>query len=340
MKKLKILFKLLLLSAIFSPYMSYALESDCVILVYHRFSDEGPKSTSTSPEVFKQHLAYLQENDYSVLPLKTVIEKLQSKENLPPDCVSLTADDGFLSIYNEAFPLLTEYQYPMSIFVSTNPIDKKYDAMMSWSQLREMAPLVDVFNHTVNHPHLVNLLPGTLENEVYLAQDRISKELGVKDKYFAYPYGEYDDKTYEFLKSNNYIAFGQQSGVASQNSDFLNIPRFSMSGPYAKMDSFILKVKTLDMPLESISPKSMIIEGGFKPSLELVFSRPLSKYEMNNFACYVSGQSKAILEWSGLQSVAVLPEEPLGVGRSRYNCTMPSKENGRYYWFSKLWLRL
>jgi len=35
-----------------------------------------------------------------------------------------------------------------------------------------------------------------------------------------------------------------------------------------------------------------------------------------------------------------LPEEPLGVGRSRYNCTMPSKENGRYYWFSKLWLRL
>ena len=91
--------------------MSYALESDCVILVYHRFSDEGPKSTSTSPEVFKQHLAYLQENDYSVLPLKTVIEKLQSKENLPPDCVSLTADDGFLSIYNEAFPLLTEYQY-------------------------------------------------------------------------------------------------------------------------------------------------------------------------------------------------------------------------------------
>ena len=168
MKKLKILFKLLLLSAIFSPSMSYALESDCVILVYHRFSDEGPKSTSTSPEVFKQHLAYLKENDYSVLPLKTVIEKLQSKENLPPDCVSLTADDGFLSIYNEAFPLLTEYQYPMSIFVSTNPIDKKYDAMMSWSQLREMAPLVDVFNHTVNHPHLVNLLPGTLE---YLAID-------------------------------------------------------------------------------------------------------------------------------------------------------------------------
>jgi len=340
MKKLKIFFNFLLFISIFSPSVSHALETDCVVLVYHRFSDEGPKSTSTSPEIFKQHLTYLQENEFSVLPLKKVIEKLQAKENLPINCVSLTADDGFLSIYNEAYPLLTDYQYPMSIFVSTNPIDKNYDAMMTWSQLREMAPLVDVFNHTVNHPHLVSLIPDILESEIYIAQDRISKELGVKDKYFAYPYGEFDDSTYSFLESNKYIAFGQQSGVASQNSDFLNIPRFSMSGPYAKMKSFILKVNTVDMPLESIMPKSMIISDSFKPVLDLVFSRPLTNYEKDHFACYISGQNKAKLAWSGLQSVSIAPEKPLGVGRSRYNCTMPFKENGRYYWFSKLWLRL
>ena len=239
MKRLKIFCNFLALISICFPSISYALESDCVVLVYHRFSDEGPKSTSTSPEVFKGHLSYLQENEYTVLPLKTVIKKLQAKEKLPQNCVSLTADDGFLSIYKEAYPLLTEYQFPMSIFVSTNAIDKNYESMMTWSQLREMAPLVNVFNHTVNHPHLVNLLQENLQNEINIAQDRISKELGVKDKYLAYPYGEYDDATYAFLKSNGYIGFGQQSGVASQDSDFLNIPRFSMSGPYAKMESFI-----------------------------------------------------------------------------------------------------
>jgi hypothetical protein len=113
-----------------------------------------------------------------------------------------------------------------------------------------------------------------------------------------------------------------------------------MSGPYAKMESFILKVKTADMPLKNIKPKSMIISGDFKPRLDLVFSRPLTQYERDNFACYVSGQNKAKLEWSGLQSVVISVEDPLGAGRSRYNCTMPFKENGRYYWFSKLWLRL
>ena len=340
MTKLKILLKLLFVITICFPYASHALESDCVVLVYHRFSDEGPQSTSTSPEVFKQHLAYLKENNYQVLPLKTVITKLQAKESLPYNCVSLSADDGFLSIYKEAFPLLVEYQFPMSIFVSTNPIDKNYDSMMSWEQLREMSPLVDVFNHSVNHLHLVKQKPHILEKEVLYAQERISNELGVKDKYFAYPYGEYDDKTYSFLEANNYIAFGQQSGVASQNSDFLNIPRFSMSGPYAKMKSFILKVQTIDMPLKSIYPKSLVIEADYKPVLKLVFSRPLTNFEKNNFACYVSGQDKAKLDWNGLQAVNVSSNEPLALGRSRYNCTMPYKENGRYYWFSKLWLRL
>jgi peptidoglycan/xylan/chitin deacetylase (PgdA/CDA1 family) len=340
MKSLKIFCNFLVLITICFPSISFALETDCVVLVYHRFSDGEPKSTSTSPQIFKEHLAYLKENEYTVLPLKTVINKLQSKEKLPLNCVSLTADDGFLSIYKEAFPLLTEYQFPMSVFVSTHAIDRNYESMMTWSQLRDMAPLVDVYNHTVNHPHLVNLLPENLENEIHFAQDRISKELGVKDKYLAYPYGEYDDETYSFLESNGYIGFGQQSGVVSQESDFLNIPRYSMSGPYAKMESFILKVKTVDMPLKNIKPKSMIISGDFKPRLDLVFSRSLTQYERDNFACYVSGQNKAKLEWSGLQSVVISVEDPLGVGRSRYNCTMPFKENGRYYWFSKLWLRL
>ena len=336
----KILLKLLVVILINTPFSSHALENDCVLLVYHRFSDDGPKSTSTSPEIFKQHLEYLKNNNYSVLPLKNVISSLQSKESLPPNCISLTADDGFLSIYTEAFPLLVEYQFPMSVFVSTNPIDKKYASMMTWSQLREMAPLVDIYNHSVNHLHLVNQSAQIIEDEILSAQERIATEMSTNDKFFAYPYGEFDDSSYSYLKSEGYIAFGQQSGVASQTSDFLNIPRFSMSGPYAQMNSFSLKVKTLAMPIESSDPRSMIFSGDLMPVLNLNFSRELTSYEKSNFSCYVSGQDKANLKWDGLQSVSIWPNEPLAIGRSRYNCTMPYKEAGRYYWFSKLWLRL
>jgi biofilm PGA synthesis lipoprotein PgaB len=340
MKILSMFLKLFILISIMLPLNSYASKSDCVLLVYHRFSDEEPKSTSTSPDLFKQHLEYLEENEYKVLPLKKVIESLKAKKDLPEKCVSLTADDGFLSFYTEAFPLLVRYQFPMSVFVSTESIDKNYDLMMSWSQLNDMTPLIDVYNHSTKHLHLVNQDTLTVENEISFAQERIAKELGTNDKFFAYPYGEFDNTTYSYLGSLGYVAFGQQSGVASQSSDFLNLPRFSMSGPYAKMDSFSLKVQTVHMPIKSDSPKSLIISNDYKPILDLVFSRPLTNYEKNNFSCFVSGQDVADLKWSSLQSVSVQSKAPLLTGRSRYNCTMPYKDKGRYYWYSKLWLRL
>ena len=340
MKILSMFLKLFILISIMLPLNSYASKSDCVLLVYHRFSDEEPKSTSTSPDLFKQHLEYLEENEYKVLPLKKVIESLKAKKDLPEKCVSLTADDGFLSFYTEAFPLLVRYQFPMSVFVSTESIDKNYDLMMSWSQLNDMTPLIDVYNHSTKHLHLVNQDTLTVENEISFAQERIAKELGTNDKFFAYPYGEFDNTTYSYLGSLGYVAFGQQSGVASQSSDFLNLPRFSMSGPYAKMNSFSLKVQTVHMPIKSDSPKSLIISNDYKPILDLVFSRPLTNYEKNNFSCFVSGQDVADLKWSSLQSVSVQSKAPLLTGRSRYNCTMPYKDKGRYYWYSKLWLRL
>jgi|TARA_B110000467_G_scaffold15276_1_gene13247 peptidoglycan/xylan/chitin deacetylase (PgdA/CDA1 family) len=339
MKRLKILINFFLIICCFFPSIATADDNGCVILLYHRFSDEEPKSTSTSPSIFNQHLEYLVDNKYKVLALNEVVKRLKLKSSFPEKCVSLTADDGFLSFYTEAYPLLKKYQLPMSVFISTEPIDKKYKVMMSWEQLRDMSPLVDIYNHSVSHLHMVDLNNLTIKNEINIAQQRLYKELNIIDKFFAYPYGEFDDNTYSLLEELEYVGFGQHSGVAGISSDLLNIPRFSMSGPYAKMDSFSLKIKTLHMPIESENPKSLIISGDFKPKLVLNFSRPLSAYEKNNFSCFISGQDQPKISWLSSQSLSVKSKEPLQIGRSRYNCTMPSSKKGRYFWYSKLWLR-
>jgi len=36
----------------------------------------------------------------------------------------------------------------------------------------------------------------------------------------------------------------------------------------------------------------------------------------------------------------VEPPEALRTGRTRYNCTAPSSEQGRFYWFSQQWIVL
>ena len=339
MKRARFILSIFLLLFILWPFTSIADENHCVLLLYHRFSDEGPQSTRTSPAVFEQHLEYLYDNGYKVLPLRDVIEILKMQGILPNQCVSLTADDGYLSLYTEAYPLLVKYQMPMSVFVSTESIDKKYTLMLSWQQLQEMSDLVSVYNHSVKHLHLVEQSVELVQSEITQAQQRIQQELGVEDKFFAYPYGEFDDQTYRLISNLGYVGFGQHSGAISRNSDFLNLPRFSMSGPYAKMDSFTLKIKTLPMPIEFEEPQSLLISENFKPSLTLTFSRELTNNEKQQFSCFVSGQDQPKLIWIASNEVNVQARESLPKGRSRYNCTMPSKEAGRYYWYSKLWLR-
>ncbi len=55
--------------------------------------------------------------------------------------------------------------------------------------------------------------------------------------------------------------------------------------------------------------------------------------------CYVSGQSPASVEWKD-DVAAVRAREPLGPGRSKYNCTAPSnREPAVFHWYSYLWIQ-
>jgi len=103
----------------------------------------------------------------------------------------------------------------MSVFISTESIDKKYTLMLSWQQLQEMSDLVDVYNHSVKHLHLVEQSVEIVRSEITQAQQRIQQELGVEEMFFAYLYGEFDDETYRLLSDLGYVGFGHRSGAIS-----------------------------------------------------------------------------------------------------------------------------
>src|SRR6056300_1867723 len=88
-----------------------------VIIQYQHIDTETPALTSTSPELFSQHLEYLHENDFTVLALDELLERLFTGEQLPGKTVSSTFDDGYASVAGQAAPLLEQYGYAYTIFV-------------------------------------------------------------------------------------------------------------------------------------------------------------------------------------------------------------------------------
>jgi peptidoglycan/xylan/chitin deacetylase (PgdA/CDA1 family) len=317
-------------------------QNSCVILLYHHFSDKTPKSTSISPKLFEQQLQYLKDNNFNVLPLKTVLKRTKHK-TLPKKCVSLTTDDAYTSVYHNAFPLLKKYDMPMAVFTSTQATDKKYGAMMSWNQMREIqGKYIQFYNHTETHAHLIDIPLKQVFNEINHAQQRLEKELGVSDKIFAYPYGEFDDEVYHLVRDMGYISFGQHSGAMGSYSDFAMLPRFPMAHKFAAMKSFKTKINTVAFPVLQQKPINTIAlnenkNENLKPILTIIFDKEFSQDQQKTFTCFdYKGEIKTY--WMRNNVVKIQATKPFSSRRGRYNCTMPSNNKGHYYWLSKQWI--
>ena len=69
-------------------------------------------------EVFHNRLQLLRKNGCTVLPLAEALNRLYA-DDLPEKSVAITFDDGSYDFYARAFPLLREFDYPATLYLTT-----------------------------------------------------------------------------------------------------------------------------------------------------------------------------------------------------------------------------
>lgn len=319
-------------------------QNSAIVFTYHRFGESEYPSTNIRIEQFAYQLDYLQKNNYNVWPLSKIVRYFQEGKKIPPKTVAISMDDAYISVYTNAFPMLKEKKYPFSVFVNTNPIDRKSKNYMSWDNMREMSLHGAEFaNHTLTHDFL---LPHESESEdawrdrvlhqITGAQKRLHAELGESTnenpRLFSYTFGEYTEEVANLLKSLGYVCFTQLSGVISYDSDFRALPRFAMAESFANSEGFILKLNTLALPVESTSTSKHLLKENNPPKLRLKLKR-----ELKGLKCYLSSGEPINLDWISKTEVEIQSNNPLKAPRDHYTCTAPAKD-GRWYWYSYLWI--
>jgi peptidoglycan/xylan/chitin deacetylase (PgdA/CDA1 family) len=93
-----------------------------LILTYHgiSLSDEHIWNGShfMSPDVFRTRLQLLRKSRCVVLPLDEAVKRLYAND-LPDRAVAITFDDGTSDFYTKAFPLLKEFEFPVTLYLTT-----------------------------------------------------------------------------------------------------------------------------------------------------------------------------------------------------------------------------
>lgn len=345
----------ILLSSLLVPFviicsalLSFAGDH-AVVLQYHHFGDDTPASTSVTMEQFRSHLAYLKEHRYRVLPVEQVIGLLKSGRDLPDNAVAITIDDAYDSVYERAYPLLREYGYPFTVFVSTSGVVKGIKSYMTWDQMKEMQENGASFaNHSHSHDYLIQRLKGEnagdwkvrVKEDITTAGSILKDKLNVDSALFAYPYGEFNTALKGIVKELDLIGIGQHSGPVWSGSDFGALPRFPMAAHFAEMESFITKVRSLPLPVIAAAPDDTELSEGMDiPVLRLTL-KP-NEYRPDSIACFSSGQGRITTSWIDREKLIleVTAKEPLPQGRSRYNCTAAHTSGDRFYWYSHPWIR-
>ncbi len=189
-------------------------EAQIPMLMYHEIT-AGPNNLYVPPAELAAHLEYLKQNGYTPITLQQAYDNFTRGRKLPPHPIVLTFDDGYVSFYTNAWPLLKQYKAPGTLFVITGFVGKP--GYVTWEQVKAMAGAgVEMGAHTVNHPDLRMVKGEQLQREVAESRRVLQEQSGQAVASFAYPAGKYNDETLAALKAAGYtIAVTTQPGAAT-----------------------------------------------------------------------------------------------------------------------------
>ena len=81
-------------------------------------------------------ICQLANGDYNIWPLDKIVAHLQQGLELPDKTIAITIDDAYLSVFTEARPRLKALNFPYTVFVATQPVDRGQQAVWQRIQYR------------------------------------------------------------------------------------------------------------------------------------------------------------------------------------------------------------
>ena len=297
--------------------------------MYHRFNELKYPSTNIQIDVFKEHLSIIKNSKYDLYHPKDLQNNFDKpKKNKK---ILLTIDDGFMSFYNEAWPILKKEKIPFILFVSTEPVGQ--NGYMNWDQIKEVekSGFGVIGHHSHTHDYLIDKTNQEFIKDIEKANDQFLKNLGYIPQLFSYPFGEYSDFMKNYISKNFKLSFGQHSGVIDVNKNKFELPRFPINEKYGEIKRFKSIINYFPLEYKNLNPKKKKLnENNNPPAFSVEFFK--NQKNLNSINCYSNEGG----EWEKSKIkitnnvLTIEFREAFMPRRGRINCSL--NDDGKWRW--------
>ena len=140
-------------------------------------------------------------------------------------------------MFTEALPILRRHSAPAHLFLTTGvvgltnrwpsqPPSAPLFEMLRWSEIEALQRAgIHIEAHTASHPDLRQLSDDALRDECESADETIASRLGVRPRYFAYPYGLNDTRVRSFARERYCGSLTTDLRMLRRQEDKAALPR-------------------------------------------------------------------------------------------------------------------
>jgi len=219
-------------------------EARVTVLGYHDFSSakDATEMLITTGK-FRRQMQAIKDLGLKVISLEDFIAWKNGDKVISDRSVLITIDDGWKSIYTEAFPILKEMGFPFTIFLYTNYINGGSNALTA-KMIKEMQQHgCSIGSHSISHPYPAAVkaerakgeasFRSYLHKEMGQSRKKLQLQFGSAISCYAYPGGFVTGEMLPIAAEHGYqCLFTVIPGKTTRATSNFTIPRYIILGTH------------------------------------------------------------------------------------------------------------
>lgn len=194
------------------------------VLAYHVIAAPKPGAPFSGlyvpPRLLRAQLRALARAGYHGVTLGQVFDYWRRGYALPHKPVVVSFDDGYLSDYTRAAPLLRRLSWPGVLNLELGNVRKR-GGLTARMVHALIAAGWEVDSHTLTHPDMTTIGAARARHELVGSRAEIKRRFGVMARFFCYPVGRYNASVEAEVKAAGYDgATTEREGSATPADPF------------------------------------------------------------------------------------------------------------------------